>query len=620
MKTIIYTLSIVLAFGFQELSADTKPVKAELKEATVFFSGAELTHKTSGVALTKGDNEITIEGISPNIDKNSLKIKASNGVMISSYEFSIDYLSDGKNNNWKTKALQDSVVFYDSKLTVVKTDYKINQELAEILKKSTDKNVSGSEKGLGIDELVKTMDYYKSKKTELAKLLSQNEKQVEDYEDNIKRLKKQIEQESTKNNKTSGILKITLSAPISTSSSFEISYYTTDAAWMPYYDINIVSTDKPIAIESKAKVRQTTGLDWNKVKLTLSSAVPSNGKAAPLFKTWFLQEIVQRQNNSGYFNKNAVQNSFSYTQNQIPQKLEGMIPGVQLSSPSETNKNLVIRGVGSVNTATPIYIVDGQIMDQESVNNISADQIKNIEVLKDASSTAIYGSRAANGAIVITLKSSLDDYISTSDNELNITYNIDIPFSVPGNGKEQSLTLKKDEINGKYKYYCAPKLDSETFLLTEIEGWEKLGLLTGNANITYDGTYIGESLLDASSTSKLLTLTLGSDKRVIVKREKMRDFSSSKFLGNDIKQVFTYKLTVKNNQNKEISMVLKDQYPISTQKNIEVELIDKDTTKPTVIKEDMGVVTWEETLKPGETKVYQISYSVKYPKAMNLNL
>ena len=67
-------------------------------------------------------------------------------------------------------------------------------------------------------------------------------------------------------------------------------------------------------------------------------------------------------------------------------------------------------------------------------------------------------------------------------------------------------------------------------------------------------------------------------------------------------------------------MVLKDQYPISTQKNIEVELISKDTTPWTANKEDMGVITWEEELKPGETKVYQISYSVKYPKGSNLNL
>ncbi len=69
-----------------------------------------------------------------------------------------------------------------------------------------------------------------------------------------------------------------------------------------------------------------------------------------------------------------------------------------------------------------------------------------------------------------------------------------------------------------------------------------------------------------------------------------------------------------------VKMTLKDQYPISTQKNIEVELITKDTTPWTANVEDLGVITWEEEIKAGETKTYQISYSVKYPKGSKLNL
>lgn len=316
---------------------------------------------------------------------------------------------------------------------------------------------------------------------------------------------------------------------------------------------------------------------------------------------------------------NVTQNSYSYKNQSIQESLEGMVPGIQTTQDKDKAIGRIKESF-PIQPSGPIYIVDGTPMDADQATQIDPNLIKNMEVLKDAQATALYGSRARDGVILISLKSSMDDYVSAADNDLNITYNIDRPFSVPGNGKEQALTLKNDDIMANYKYYAVPKLDSETFLLAEIEGWEKLNLLTGKANITYEGTYIGESLIDANSTSKLLTLTLGSDKRVVVKREKLRDFSSTKFFGNDTQQVFTYRLTVKNNQNKEVKMVLKDQYPISTQKNVTVELIDQNTTKPTVNKTDIGVITWEETLKPGETKVYQISYSVRYPKNMKLNL
>ncbi|SHE85497.1 conserved hypothetical protein [Dysgonomonas macrotermitis] len=267
-----------------------------------------------------------------------------------------------------------------------------------------------------------------------------------------------------------------------------------------------------------------------------------------------------------------------------------------------------------------LYIVDGNPVDAVYVAALDPSMIKSRQRLTGSDATAIYGSSATGGVEVITLKNSMDDYITMSDNDMNVTYNIDIPYTIQGNGKVQSIDLQTKQVQAEYKYYSAPKLDTETYLLAEIADWEKLNLLSGKANITYDGTYVGESMIDTRSTTQKLALTLGSDKRVTVKRERLKDFSSTKFLDSGTKQVFTYRITVKNNQTKPVKMVLKDQYPISTQKNIEVELITKDTTPWTANKEDIGVISWEEELPAGATKTYEISYSVKYPKGMNLNL
>jgi uncharacterized protein (TIGR02231 family) len=156
--------------------------------------------------------------------------------------------------------------------------------------------------------------------------------------------------------------------------------------------------------------------------------------------------------------------------------------------------------------------------------------------------------------------------------------------------------------------------------VADISDWEKLNLLSGQANITYDGTFVGQTFLNTNSWQKDLSVTLNTDKRISVKREKQTDFSSVKVLGNDVKVTLAYRLTVKNNQNKPIHIVLKEQYPISSQKDIVVELLDKTTTTPTVNKEDIGVITWEADLAVGESKTYQISYSVKYPKDKKINL
>lgn len=608
MKTKLFITILLLASTIGSFAQGKKTVKAKLNNATVFFQGAELTH-TAATGLTKGENEIYIEGLSPNIDRNSLKIKTTNGVVVSASEFSVDFLAENKTPSTIVKRLKDSVDYYQKKLDQVNTDITITENLQDLLQKGTDKNVAGSEKGLGIDELVKTMDYYKTKALELQNTQTANAKKQAEFTTAINRLNKQLSQESLKNNKTSGVLRLTLSAPVAANCNFTISYYTAAANWAPYYDINIVSTDQPINIAAKSKVRQTTGLDWEKVKLTLSTATPSNGKIAPLFSTWFLdfQRINQLNSQINRLrNKDmAIQNSFSYEMKEV------------VVEDTKTH----IRGTGSLSNAQPLFIVDGQEVDADYFSSIDHNMIKDIQVLKDNAATSVYGARAANGVTVVTLKSGMDDYITQRDNDLNAVYEIDMPYTIPGNGKEQNIDLQTKTATAQYKHYCAPKLDTETYLLAEISNWQELQLLSGKANITYDGTYVGESFIDARSTHSKLSLTLGTDKRVTVKREKMQDYNSgTKFLGNDTKQTFTYRLTVRNGQNKPVKMVLKDQYPVSSQKNIEVELLTKETTPWTANVEELGVITWEEELKAGETKTYQISYSVKYPKGSNLNL
>lgn len=533
---------IFLMFIIMNTNAyEKKTISSGLNEATIFYNGAELKHSASAT-LTKGTHELIIKDLSPNVDPNSIKIKTSNGVMVSAYEYYEDHIS--KNNIEQIrKEVEDSVNYYQEKIKLIEIEIKVNKEMHELFGKSITQKILSSEKDscknkMSLDELIKAIDYYKNKSIEVETLLMKNENKKAHLEAAISKLNNRIETVEEEI-QTVGMLKMNVAAKDAVTAQFVISYCTYDAGWKPYYNINVVSTDRPIQIISKANVFQTTGLDWKDVKLTLSTGTPNNGKTAPLFSTWFLQErqTISLQNSA------LMQNSYSYDKKSTTKDLES----------EETGQN------------------------------------------------------------------TLSDYLTIEDNQLMMTYAIDVPYTIPGDGKEQNIDLRTQETKADYQFYCAPKLDSESYLLAEIIDAEKLDLPRGKAQITYDGMYIGETVIDGTSTMENLTLTLGTDQRVSVKREKMHDFSSKKTFGSDIKQVFTYKITVKNNQKKPVKMVVKDQYPRSTQKGVEVELL-KETTKPTHNITETGVITWEETFAPGETKTYQISYSVKYPKDMNLNL
>lgn len=582
-------------------------ILSKVEEAAVFYNGAELVH-TAKAALVKGSSEVYVDGFSPSTNPKSIKVKTTNGVVVSSFEFSVNYLRDESLGETAQK-LKEEIKVQQKEYEKVNTAIQINEEMLNMLRESIEKKTSGPKKGADIDDLMKALDFFKTKSVELEDALREDREKSNQIREKINDLSAQFNQESAKNTKSSGILKLNLSAPADGDCDLTIRCYTANAGWYPYHDINVVAADSPVKIISKAKVHQTTGIDWEKVKITLSTAVPSMGKTAPLFNAWFLNFVEPYRLQAAApvsvqkISARLAQNAYSYDEE---------ISEIAACKEAEECK------IGD-SRSEPIYVVDGSIVDSGYFYTIDQSMIKENIYLDPATAMNTLGSVAAAGAYVITLKSGMEDFITESENQLNITYEIDLPYSVPGNGKEQSIELKNSEVAAAFISYCAPKLDYETYLIAEIAGWEKLGLLSGTANVTYDGTFIGETYINADSTHDKLSLTLGTDRRVTVKREKLKEFSSKGLFGSDMKQEFAYRLTVRNNRTTAGRMILKDQYPISSNKDITVEL-SKESTPFSFNKEDVGVVTWEYDMQPGETKVFNLVYSVKYPKGKELNL
>jgi TonB-dependent SusC/RagA subfamily outer membrane receptor len=595
----------LLIFVCLQLQATDEPliIPSSLKAVTVYRSGAEMTHNSS-VELGKGNEELVIEGISNSIDINSVQINCPSAVTIMGIEFSNNFLIAPEVSS-HIKMLQDSVERVQKDIDRVNVQIQTTIDLLEVLKANRD--IKGQQTGLSVAELMKLMDYYKNKSTELQnELASQKEKQKK-LNELIAKIRAQISEESSKNQRNAGQLKLQLSVAAAGKYDFVISYITPNAWWTPYYDIRVDDIKSPLRVIYKAKVVQTTGIDWKKVKLSLSTSMPSQWGNAPVLRSWFL----------GYINPVAVMEKNLSMYNSIQsfdQGLTGKVPGVSM----EPQNEIKIRGAKSLNgESAPLYIVNGVPMSADNFAKLDPNAIKSVDILKGAAASSIYGARGTNGVVVVTLKDGLEDYVSVTDNELNLTFDIDLPYDVPTNGKEQTATLKEYSINAVYKYYSVPKLDKDAYLLAEVSDWEKLNLLPGDANIIFEGTYVGKSFIDPASTLDTLNLTLGRDKRVVVKKEKLMDFSSTKFLGSNKVQKITYELTVKNNKKDTVRMMLKDQYPLSTNKEIEVELLEDGGA---LNNKETGVLTWKIELAPGEVKKLRFSYSVKYPKDKQLNL
>jgi uncharacterized protein (TIGR02231 family) len=518
-----------------------KPIftTAKVKGATVYFNAAEIS-QTANVNLPSGTSEIVVKNVANYLNEGSVQIGAPSSITVLSVQFTNDYISeyDLDQNSPAIKKVKDSITLVQAALNKVINTRNSENKTIELLDKN--QQVFGQNSGLSVTELMKMVDYYKTKRTEISNninTLNENEKKLNET---LQRLNNKLEINTEKEEKTStGKLVLQVMNEMAGNVNLDINYLTNAASWKPFYDLRAENVTTPINMMYKAQVVQNSGIDWKKVKLTLSSGNPNQNNQAPTMNPWFL-----RYQDYGYDSEMS----------NAPVALQEVV----VTAPrGKKDKNL--QG----------YVAGVQV------------------------------------------NSSVSNYTTINENQMNVSFEIDIPYDILSNGKIHSVALKEIKLPASYKYYAAPKLDKEAFLLAEIIDYGKYNLLKGEANIIFEGMYVGKTIINPSQTSDTLNLSMGRDKKVSIKREKVVDKSGTKFLSSKKEQTFTYDITIRNNKKEAVSMKLEDQYPISTDKEVEVELKDKDGAK---VNAETGILTWDLNLKPNETKKIRLSYIVKYPK------
>jgi uncharacterized protein (TIGR02231 family) len=511
-----------------------KPIftTAKVKAATVYFNSVELAQTTSAI-LPKGTSEIVVKNVADYLNENTIQVGAPSTVTVLSVQFTNNYISEYEIDEKSPliKAVRDSIRLVEKEIQKINNAKETELKTIELLDKN--QQVSGLNSGLNVAELMKMMAFYKAKRSESRNALDAFEDRRIKLNETLLKLKNKLEINTKIEDKTSqGKLIIQVMNDVAGTVDFDINYISNNASWSPFYDLRADNISTPINMMYKAQVVQNTGIDWKKVKLTLSSGNPNQNNQAPILNAWWLQ----------------YGNEYGYSK----------------------AKDQVMRN---------------QI--QSVANGVAVESAKEMDA------------------------SSISNYTTVTENQLNISFDIDIPYDILSNGKAHSVALKELQLPSTYKYYAAPRVEKESFLLAEINDYSKYNLLPGEANIIFEGLYVGKTYINANSTSDTLNLSMGRDKKISIKREKVVDKSGTKFLSSKKEQTFTYDITLRNNKKEAVQLLLKDQYPLSPDKEIEVTLTESNDAK---INTETGILTWDLNLKPNETKKIRLSYKVKYPK------
>lgn len=297
----------------------------------------------------------------------------------------------------------------------------------------------------------------------------------------------------------------------------------------------------------------------------------------------------------------------------IDDALAGRVSGVQTG-----NNPTRIRGVSSLSVPNePLYIVDGVPVGGGSSSSnplasIDPSDIVSMEVLKDASATAIYGSRASNGVILITTRKGANVgsglYLSTFSKLQDYTAESATLNSVPSDGSEHEATLGTQSIKAKYSYYAAPKITPNAYMLAEVPNWRDYELLKGKLRVFLNNTYVGDSYWEPFEIQDTLRFSLGVEKNIGVERALKATKEKSNLLRTAKKVTRNWQITVKNNKETAVDIVVEDQIPVAANDEAKVTLLESSNAK---VDEKEGRLKWNLHLAPGEKRELNISYEVK---------
>ena len=615
-------------------NGENKKVTATLKHVTVFTNGAQV-ERTHSANLLAGEQVITFTGFSPYTDVKSMQIKARGKLTV----LGINYRTIHPDSLQRIKQLREAekqVKLTDDKERELKAQLEVINAQLELVK--TNCSTSSRTAVTPLANIKELNNYYAQETLELKKKAIAIDQELAKLTEIREKQEKTVD--SIAHLKLKSIIEadLKLQLPQAGKVEFDLTYYVKNAGWYPTYDIRSDGLGQPLQLSYKAHMFQKTKEDWNNIPVTLSSANPNLSNIAPELRTYWLN-----------YGKQAPRYDKELS-------IDGGVSGIVLDEEGEPligcSVMVVGTGLGTVTDIDGRYSIAlprgkdqlkfsyvGFLSQTHSVNS----SILNVKMKEDESSlqevvVVGYGvskkgkgkssrkqesvSKDLKGIIPGTAVSKdtempESDLIAVNEQKAQFGYEFDIkqPLTLFSDGKTTTTEIARYQLPATYQYLGIPRADKDAFLVADATDWQKHSLLEGEANVYFENSFIGKTILDPTVANDTLHFSLGRDKGIRIQRTKVSARSTRRLLASSQEQNMTWRITVKNTRQEAVSLTLQDQIPVSENSNITVtteELSGGQLDKST------GFILWQLQLQPNEQREFIVQYRVKYPKNRNL--
>jgi len=627
-----------------QASSDEKEVRHSIDHVTVYRQGAQIK-RTANTVVPGGTSTLVFPDLPTAIDPSQVRITGTGDFTILSvtHRYHTDTLSGAESQAERERLQKERNDLYH-KMQQEQHWYTILDKEEQLLASHTQFTVKDS--GVDLARLVDATKFMRARRIELLQERQAIDQRIGDMQANLTKLDLAMGALPPLRTETHLEMLIHTEAAAQTSGTISFGYWMQSAGWDPAYNARVESVTDPLKLESIALVKQQTGEDWDRVNLSVSTGTPNRNRSKPNLTPWFLH--ANHQGHAGAAASTAAAaNNWLKTQpyNPAVRQVRGQLYdaqgqpliGATVSVSGGRNTVTDINGFYMIDVPTNARNISYQSMGMVAENIAVSNSVMNVAmapamerleevsvayfsdgiVVEDESDRgSLFGSRRERAA---QRAAQAFDYASVTvqSTPTQTRFDIAAKYTIASDGIVQSVRIKDMEVPTEFLYQATPKLDAQAYLMAHIMDWEELDLISGRLRIYFEDDFVGESTLALNLASDTLSLSLGPDPAIQVRRKLKGHDNKSNIITGKRELERTWEITVDNRKQQPIRIVIDDQLPLSNDEDVEVKAESLGGGK---LDKDTGRVEWDITVKPSERKNIRFKYGVQAPRDTPIRL
>ena len=566
------------------VSADAaRSVSAEsrLVAATVYPDRAVVS-RVATVKIGAGINEVVFAGLPAGLTDDSVQVAAKGAAEASLLDIATRRVFVAAEPDARVKALEDRLVELrrdERTLNDQNAILESQRALVGTIEKAYTTPVGG---GAGATPPARpTLEDYAKLLTFSAEQRARVDEQARKLERDRAELAEKIAATEAQLNEIRGkqpgrratkVVSVRLAASAAGEIEVRLSYAISGASWTPTYDARLRSAERKVQLDAFGLVRNATGEDWKNVELTLSTARPGLGGAAPEVSAWYLD-------------------------------------AVQPMRPASSSTVIGLAGSAS---------------EPAVFNNLRMLSASSEQSFSNRSAAAPASPAPAEAAFAAADVAAA----ATSAN-----FRIATPVSVASDNAPQRVPVGAGTFAAGLQYQATPKLQETAYLAAYVLNTSELPFLAGAMNVFLDDTFVASSRLSTTMPGEKFTLNLGADEGISIKRKIVSRFTEDTgFANRGRRTTYDILVTVTNNKRTAERIVVKDAAPVPRDEKIIVKLLAPaerellkpeeaavQPPKPGIARAADGKITWRFDLKPGEKRELPLKFSVEHPADLEVS-